>query len=134
MQVSPKTGSTLQRQFFVESEYCCNLDGLLLLSSSHLVWELEQATLELIQDSLEDNEVTLPVEFNLEHRSFGIEGDHVTCTAKVVHREGPLVTFQVTAEANGECLAQGLHKRRVIRKTNLQARLQSRHLSAAESR
>lgn len=134
MQVSPKTGTTRERQFFVSSESCNQFDGLSLLSTSHLLREMEQTALELIQDSLEETELTLPVEFNLEHRSPGIEGDCITCTAKVVLCEGPLVTFQLTAATNGNCLAQGLHKRRVLSSKNLLSRLQSRQLMSVESR
>lgn len=134
MQVSPKTGICRQRCFFVNSENCHSLDGISVLSSSQLLEEMERAAIDLIRESLDEGEVTLGVELNVEHRSPGVEGDRVTCTAKVVHREGVLVTFQLNAQANGECLAQGLHKRRVVRKENLLARLKSRQLAAAESR
>jgi predicted thioesterase len=134
MQVSPKTGTTRERQFVVSSESCNQIAGLSLLSTPHLLREMEQTAIELIQDFLEESELTLPVEFSLEHRSPGMEGDCITCTAKVVHCEGPLVTFQWNAEANGKCLAQGLHKRRVLSRKNLLSRLQSRQLTAVENR
>jgi len=134
MQVSPKTGSARERRFFVNSEDCQNLDGISLLSTSHLLEEMEHTAIDLIHDLLEEGETTLGVQLNVESRSPGIEGDRVTCSAVVAYREGPLVTFQLNAEANGECLAQGLHIRRVLRKESLLSRLEHRRLAAAESR
>ena len=58
-----------------------------------------------------------------------IELDHVICTAKVVHREGPLVTFHIAAEAHGKCLAQGLHKRRVVDRAGVKSRLETLRMS-----
>jgi len=134
MQVSPKTGTTRERRFFVNSEDCQTLDGISLLSTSHLLQEMEQAAVELVRESLDEGETTLSVQLNIEHRSPGFEGDRVTCSAVVAYREGPLVTFQLNAEANGECLAQGIHIRRVLRKETLLSRLEHRRLAATESR
>ncbi len=133
MQVSPKTGRSRTRQFFVSPEHCHLIDGISLLSTSHLVFEMEQTALDVLQDFLEDDEVSLGIQLNVEMRVPGMEGDEVTCTATVVHREGPLVTFQVTADVNGDCLAQGLHIRRVLGRTNLHARVERRRFAATAS-
>jgi predicted thioesterase len=134
MQVSPKTGSARQRHFFVNSACCHSLDGISLLSTSHLLQEMEQSAIDVIQESLEEGETSLGMQLNIEHRSPGMEGDRVTCTATVAYREGPLVTFHLNAEASGDCLAQGIHIRRVLRKESLQSRLEHRRLAAVNSR
>ena len=114
------------KTFRVDEEHCINLDGLVLLSTPHLIWELEHAAIELLQGSLDDGEVSLGIHLNLEHRSPATIGDEVRCRAKVVHREGPLVTFQISADVNGQILTQGLHKRRVVRAERVQTRLDDR--------
>jgi len=130
MKVSPKTGSLREHSFFVSQEHCIDFDGLSLLATPHLLGEMEQCALDLLQESLENEEISLGVQIDIEHRSMAIELDHIVCTAKVVHREGPLVTFHLSAEANGKCVAQGLHKRRVVSKSNVKSRLENLRLSS----
>lgn len=119
--------------FRVDEEHCIDLAGLVLLSTPHLIWELEHAAIELLQNSLDEGEISLGIHLNLEHRSPATVGDEVRCRAKVVHREGPLVTFQISAEANGQVLTQGLHKRRVVRAERVQARLDERQSVSSAS-
>ena len=42
------------------------------------------------------------------------EGFTVVCRARVIHVDGPVVTFQVEAHDGTEPVARGLHRRRVI--------------------
>ena len=130
MKVSPKTGSMREHEFFVSQEHCVDFEGISLLSTPHLLWEMEHCALDLLHESLDQEELSLGVHLDIEHRSLATELDHVIITAKVVHREGPLVTFHIIAESNGKCLAQGIHKRRVVHKANLLARLESRRISS----
>jgi len=130
MKVSPKTGTIREHEFFVSQEHCIDFDGISILATPHLLWEMEHCALDLLQESLEEDEISLGVQIDIEHRSMAVELDHVICTAKVVHREGTLLTFHLTAESNGKCLAQGLHKRRVVDKASLKSRLESLRMSS----
>jgi predicted thioesterase len=133
MKVSPKIGSLREHEFFVSQEHCIDFDGISILATPHLLWEMEHCALDLLQESLEEGELSLGVQVDLEHRSMAIELDHVICTAKVVHREGPLVTFHIAAEVNGKCLSQGLHKRRVVDRAGVKSRLESLRMSNLEN-
>jgi predicted thioesterase len=130
MKVSPKTGSLREHEFFVSPDQCIDFDGISILATPHLLWEMEHCALDLLQESLEEGELSLGVQIDLEHRSMAVELDHVVCTAKVVHREGPLVTFHISAEANGRCLSQGLHKRRVVDRSDINYRLESLRINS----
>lgn len=130
MKVSPKTGSLREHEFFVSQEHCIDFDGISILATPHLLWEMEHCALDLLQESLDEDEISLGVQIDIEHRSMAVELEHVICTAKVVHREGTLVTFHISAESNGKCLAQGLHKRRVVNRANIKNRLESLRMSS----
>jgi predicted thioesterase len=50
----------------------------------------------------------------VEHLAPAPEGSSVTCRARVIHVDGPVVTFQVEAHDGVEPIARGIHRRRVI--------------------
>ena len=50
----------------------------------------------------------------VEHLAPGIEGSQITCRARIIHVDGPVVTFQIEATDGVETIAKGLHRRRVI--------------------
>ena len=54
------------------------------------------------------------VSVDVEHLAPTPEGFTVTCRARVIHVNGPVVTFQVDAHDGAEPIARGIHKRRVI--------------------
>ena len=129
MQGSPKVGTSLETRFRVEPEHAIDFaEGGLppILATPWLIWHLEHAALELMRPVLEPGKITVGTHVDIEHLTAALVGEEVVCTARVIHHAGPLATFQVGAYAGGECLAKGLHKRRVVETARLARRLQKK--------
>lgn len=129
MQSFPKIGSSLETRFLVESKHTIDfaIAGLPpVLATPWLIWFMEWAALELMQPLLDPGEITVGTHVDIEHLAAALEGEEVFCTARVIHHEGPYCTFHVEARDQRDCLAKGLHKRRVVEVQKLARRLQSK--------
>ena len=129
MQAPPKVGSSFESTFVVEESHAVSLaPGELppVLSSPSLIWYLEHAALDLMKPSLEAGELTVGTYVEMEHLAASRIGEAITCRARVVHADGPAVSFQIEAvNADGVQVARGLHRRRVVQAARLKARLES---------
>lgn len=117
MQTPPRVGSTHERVFFVEKSHCIEFSrhGVPpVLATPWLIWFLEHTALDLLTPHLDAGELSVGVQVELEHLAPAPQSSEVTCRARVVHVEGPLVTFQIEASDREGPLARGLHKRRVV--------------------
>ncbi len=85
-----------------------------VLATPWLVAHLEYAARDAIADCLEDHERSVGTFVEIEHLAPTPEGSTVTCRARVIHVDGPVVTFQVEAHDGVEPTARGIHRRRVI--------------------
>ncbi len=85
-----------------------------VLATPWLVAHLEYAARHAIAPCLEDHERSVGTFIEVEHLAPAPEGFTVTCRARVIRAEGPVVTFQVEAHDGVEVIARGLHRRRVI--------------------
>ncbi len=85
-----------------------------VLATPWLVAHLEYAARRAIEPCLEDFERSVGTFLEVEHLAPTPEGFTVTCKARVIAVDGPVVTFQVEAHDGVEAVARGLHKRRVI--------------------
>lgn len=85
-----------------------------VLATPWLVAHLEYAARNAIAPCLEENERSVGTFVEVEHMAPSPEGFTVTCRARVIRAEGPIVTFQVEAHDGTEVVARGLHRRRVI--------------------
>ena len=85
-----------------------------VLATPWLVAHLEYAARNAIAGCLEDHERSVGTFVEVEHMAPSPEGFTVTCKARVIRAEGPVVTFQVEAHDGVEIVARGLHRRRVI--------------------
>jgi fluoroacetyl-CoA thioesterase len=85
-----------------------------VLSTPWLVAHLEYAARHAIAPCLEEHERSVGTFVEVEHLAPVPEGFTVTCRARVIHVDGPVVTFQVEAHDGVEPVARGLHRRRVI--------------------
>ena len=85
-----------------------------VLATPWLVASLEYAARDAIAPLLDANERSVGTFIEVEHLAPAPEGFTVRCRARVIHVDGPVVTFQVEAHDGVEVIAKGLHRRRVI--------------------
>lgn len=85
-----------------------------ILATPWLIAHLEYTARDTIAPCLEDNERSVGTFVEVEHLAPTPEGSRVTCRARVIHVDGPVVTFQVEAHDEVEAIARGIHRRRVI--------------------
>jgi predicted thioesterase len=85
-----------------------------VLATPWLVAHLEYAARNALDPCLEEHERSVGTFVEVEHLAPVPEGFTVVCRARVIHVEGPAVTFQVDAHDGTETVARGLHRRRVI--------------------
>jgi fluoroacetyl-CoA thioesterase len=127
MQGFPRIGSSLETRFRVESAHTIDFAGLPpVLATPWLIWFMERTALQLVEPHLDAGEITVGTQVDIEHLAAALEGEEVACRAKVIHHDGPLCTFQVEAHSGAECLAKGLHKRRVVEVQRLARRLEKK--------
>jgi predicted thioesterase len=85
-----------------------------VLATPWMVAHLEYAARNAIAPCLEENERSVGTYIEVEHLAPAPEGFNVTCRARVILVNGPVVTFQVEAHDGVEFIARGIHRRRVI--------------------
>ena len=85
-----------------------------VLATPWLIAHLEYAARDAIAPCLDPGERSVGTFVEVEHLAPVPEGFTVTCRARVIHAEGPVVTFQVEAHDGIEVVARGLHRRRII--------------------
>lgn len=94
-----------------------------VLATPWLIWFLEQTALDLMLPFLEEGEITVGTQVDIEHLAPTPCGETVTCRARVIHSDGPTITFHVEASDRHERISKGLHKRRVVSAARLAARV-----------
>jgi fluoroacetyl-CoA thioesterase len=123
MKAKPKVGDSGERRFEVTASHVIDIADdpqLAVLSTPSLIWFLEHAAREAVGPLLEDGETTVGVQIDVQHLAATPLGHEVTCVAKVIHVEGSVVSFQVSASDQRELIARGVHKRRFVRCTRFQ--------------
>lgn len=121
----PKIGSSSERKFTVDATHSISFgpSGPSVLSTPWLVWFLEHAALDAALPFLEPGEITVGTRVEVDHLAPTPIGAQVTCTARIVHSEGPAISFQLEASDGHETIARGLHKRRVVKIDRFAARV-----------
>ena len=117
MKTPPRTGMTAEERVIVgPANRISFADDRMpaVLATPWLVAHLEYASRKAIDPCLEDHERSVGTYVEVEHPAPVPEGFTVICRARVIHVDGPVVTFQVEAHDGVEVVARGLHKRRVI--------------------
>ena len=117
MKSSPKVGTTGQQQFVVEPKHGIDFaEGGMpaVLCTPWLIWFLEHAAREAVLPMLEPGESTVEAHVDVQHVAATPVGETVTCLARIVHVEGPVISFQLEAHDGHERIARGFHKLRVI--------------------
>lgn len=116
MKNSPRVGTTAERVVTVEETHAIRFgsEGPAVLSTPWLVWFLEHAALDAALPSLEEGEITVGIHVAVDHLAPTPVGGRVVCRARVVHSEGPVISYQLEASDEQETIARGYHKRRVV--------------------
>jgi predicted thioesterase len=129
MHAQPKIGATGERKFTVEAAHAISFtqSGVPpVLSTPWLVWFLEHAALDAALPFLEPGEITVGTRIEVDHLAPTPLGAIVTCTARVVHSEGPVISYQLEAGDRHETVARGFHKRRVVSVDRFAARVEKK--------
>lgn len=85
-----------------------------VLSTPSLVAHLEYAARHALAPCLTDDERSVGQFIEVEHLAPIPSGFVVVCKARIIHVDGPVVTFQIEAHDGVEVVCKGLHRRRVI--------------------
>lgn len=124
MQRQPKTGTRHQFHRIVEPNLCIQFEGLPpVLSTPHLIWLLEESCMELLEDYLVEDEMSLGTHVDVEHLAPALIGDNVCFRSVIVQASGRDLLFRVEATNGDECLARGLHRRTVVSRNRLARKL-----------
>jgi predicted thioesterase len=132
MKSAPKTGTTGEITFVVESSHCIEFatDGMpAVLSTPNLIGILERTARQAIAPFLEPDERSVGVEIDLHHLAPTPLGAKVTATTRVIGHSGRFVDFQLEARDEQELIIRGVHKRAVIRVGSFAKRLQSKAMT-----
>lgn len=117
MKSQPKVGSVGEIRFVVEYSHAIDFatGGMpAVLATPWLVWFLEHAARDAALPFLEPGESTVGTHVDIQHLAPTPVGQTVTCVARVVHVEGPALSFQFEARDEREVIAKGFHKLRII--------------------
>ncbi|MCU0977835.1 MAG: thioesterase family protein [Pirellulaceae bacterium] len=126
MKAPPKIGDTAEIEFVVEASHVIDFADAQMpavLSTPCLIGFLERTARKALTPVLEVGERSVGVHVDVRHLAPTPPGHRVVCTARVIHVEGSVVSFQIEARDDKELIARGLHKRRVILAERFAARL-----------
>ena len=130
MKTSPKIGTVGEERIVVDRQHIIEFagDGMPeILCTPALVALLERAARVALLPNLEPGEHSVGVSIDIEHTAPTPRGAEVVCTARVIHVDGLLITFQLEAHDAHEKIAGGIHKRRIIQAARLAKRVISKH-------
>jgi predicted thioesterase len=126
MKAPPKIGDTAEIEFVVDAAHVIDFaDSQMpaVLSTPCLIGFLERTARKALTPVLDVGERSVGVQIDIRHLAPTPPGHRVVCVARVIHVEGPVVSFQVEARDDRELIARGLHKRRVILAERFAARV-----------
>lgn len=126
MQRPPRTGEVGKLTFRVTEQHVIDFaDDQMpaVLSTPWLIWFLEHAARSAMLPLLDSTESTVGVQIEVQHLAATPLEHEVTCLARVISSEGPLIQFQLEAHDEHERIARGMHKLRVIEAARLRKRV-----------
>jgi len=129
MKCSPKVGDTGELRLVVERAHTIDFaDDQMpaVFSTPQLILYLERAAREAIASVLEPGESSVGVHVDVQHLAPTPLGQEVACSARVIHVDGAVITFQVEAHDEQDMIARGLHKRAVIKVDRFASRVQKK--------
>jgi predicted thioesterase len=129
MKQRPKVGQRGEQSFVVNEEHVIDFADEQMpavLCTPWLIWFLEHAAREAVLPCLEDHESTVGIHVDVQHLAPTPLGQNVTCHARIIHCDGPVVSVQLEARDEHELIARGVHKLQVIRCDRFAGRVQAK--------
>ena len=117
MKALPKIGDAAELEFTVGDVHVIDFADEQMpavLSTPCLIGYLERTARKALAPVLAVGEQSVGVHVDVRHLAPTPLGQRVVCTARVIHVDGPVISFQIEARDQRELIARGLHKRRVI--------------------
>lgn len=126
MKAPPKIGDSAEIEFVVDNTHVIDFADAQMpavLSTPCLIGYLERTARKTLAPVLEAGERSVGLHVDVRHLAPTPQDQRVVCTARVIHVDGPVISFQVEARDQRELIARGLHKRRVIDAARFAARV-----------
>ena len=122
----PRVSETGELSFVVTDQHIIDFADEQMpavLCTPWLIWFLEHAAREAMLPLLDSDESTVGIRIDVEHLAPTPLGQNVTCTARVIHVDGNVVSFSLKAHDAQEEIARGTHKLSVVHKERLNRRV-----------
>jgi predicted thioesterase len=129
MKCNPKIGDLGELTFVVTNQHVIDFaeeQMPAVLCTPWLIWFLEHAALQAVLPCLDPIESSVGTHVDVQHLAPTPIGHEVSCRARVIQSDGPIISFQLEARDEQELIARGLHKRRVIRCDRFSSRVQAK--------
>ena len=129
MRHTVKVGTRHDREFVVDPDRTIAFPGggaPPMLSTPALILELELTARDAIAADHAADQASVGTFLEIEHLAPTPLGARVRCSARVVHSEGPVVTFTIEAHDGVERIARGLHRRRIVSRERFAKRLNAK--------
>ena len=132
MKAPPRIGDAAEIEFVVDATHVIDFADEQMpavLSTPCLIGYLERTARKALTPVLDAGERSVGVHVDVRHLAPTPLGQRVVCTARVIHVDGPVISFQIEARDQRELIARGLHKRRVIRADRFAARVRRKEIA-----
>ena len=117
MNGTPRVGTVGEIKFTVTEAHAIDFadNGMpAVLSTPWLIWFLEHSAREAMLPFLNDGESTVGMVVDVNHLAATPLNHEVTCRGRVLGVNNNVVSFQLEAHDQVECIARGFHKLAVI--------------------
>ena len=88
--------------------------SLPVFATPRMIALMEQAACAAVADQLQNGQTTVGIYLEVEHSAPSPLGAHVRARAVLERVEGRVLHFAVSAEAGGQAIGQGTHRRAVV--------------------
>jgi predicted thioesterase len=132
MKAPPKIGDAAEIEFVVDATHVIDFADEQMpavLSTPCLIGYLERTARKALTPVLDAGERSVGVHVDVRHLAPTPLGQRVVCTARVIHVDGPVISYQIEARDQRELIARGLHKRRVIHADRFAARVRRKEIA-----
>ena len=132
MKAPPRIGDAAEIEFVVDATHVIDFADEQMpavLSTPCLIGYLERTARKALTPVLDAGERSVGVHVDVRHLAPTPLGQRVVCSARVIHVDGPVISFQIEARDQRELIARGLHKRRVIHAEQFDARVRRKEIA-----